>query len=159
MLQHQAGPCSAWQNEPPPFHRPQVSLPNRDSREWPLPQRHSPHPNTSQASEAPGSSTPLERDMHPLKSHLSSAITGVTSTAFKKCQRASIRQINLLDSPKHSTTTVKKQPEEHSFLFKNMSRDLQHARKHDTTSPSERTRSSSIPQSMLAHTLAVSRVS
>ena len=119
--------------------------------------RHSLHPNASQASEAPGSSTPLKRDIHPLKSHLSSAITGVTSTAFKKCQRASIRQINLF-SPKHSTTTVKKQPEEHSFLFKNMSRDLQHARKHDTSSPSERTRSSSISQSMLAHTLAVSRV-
>ena len=56
---------------------------------------HSPHPNASQASEALGSSTPLKRDLHPLKSHLSSAIIGVTSTAFKKRQQASIRQINL----------------------------------------------------------------
>ena len=118
--------------------------------------RHSPHPNASQASEAPGSSTPLKRDMHPLKSHLSSAITGVTSTAFKKCQRASIRQINLF-SPEtlyyHSKETTWR-----TFLPVQ-----KHVKRSSTckkaSSPSERTRSSSMSQSRLAHTLAVSRVS
>ena len=73
---------------------------------------YSPLANSSHLSEAPGSPTPLKRDIYPLRSHLSSAIIGVTSTAFEKCQQASIRQMNLflpsITEVKHSTIIVKK---------------------------------------------------